>query len=579
MIEALLGPLVEPECRRMAQRRWTFWARVLAALPVAGTVLIAAWIFWLYRLFEAQSLPVGVLIGALITAEGMAVAAAFLLAPATLASPLGGENQQGALDVLLIARVSAGEILVARLLSRLAQAYMILLATLPGIVWLGGLCSLSILQLAAVVLLPFAVAFGGAGLAVGVSAVSRRARDALVGVYLLQISLLAAPILIGVFFTLPELNWLLPLNPFPTTYVLLQSGDSTSIWLSIFCWTGLGFCGTAFGSWRLRPSYLRRIGGSVARKSNRRGKKRRQVGRNPMLWKEIFADSRATLGWVSRFLGRAFVAILIVVSMLFAAAVYWESHLGMPSYYWREAGVVAWMRAAFVTIIVSTGLFLPWLVQWAIGLRAAVSIASERERQTWDSILTTPMDGKEIVTAKMLGSVTAMRWVLGAVAFAWVTAVACGEITAGEFVVYVLDVLTVGFFMAVVGVWFSLCSKTTARAMTLTLVIWVAASIVVPIASVFIALFAMLGVWLVMGIALGWTGSTGLYSSPISFEIVWQIGCYALYLLMGVAALLFVRSRFDKLAGRSPVDYRAYFQNAQQQPISAGENPFGVDVH
>ena len=562
----------------MAQRRWTFLARVLAAVPVAGTVLIAAWIFWLYRLFEADHLPVGVLIGALVAAEVMAVAAAFLLAPATLASPLGGENQQGALDVLLIARVSAGEILVARLLSRLAQAYMILLASLPGIVWLGALCRLSILQLAPIILLPFAVAFGGAGLAVGVSTISRRARDALVGVYLLQISLVVAPILMAVFFEFPGLDWLLPLNPFPTTHVLLQSGDSWPIWLSVLWWTGLGFCGVAFGSWRLRPSYLRRIGGSVARKVNRSGKKHRDVGRNPMLWKEVFADRTATLGWVSRWLGRAFVAVLLVVSSLFAAAVFWESHLGLMSF-WDEGSMIAWLRAIFVTIIVSTGLFLPWLVQWAIGLRAAVSIASERERQTWDSILTTPLEGKEIVTAKMLGSVTALRWVLGAVAFAWVTAVVCGEITVGEFVVYVLNVVTVGFFMAAVGVWFSLCSKTTVWAMTLTLGAWVGASIMVSIVSVFIALFVMLFVmlfWMTTGMVLGSTGAAG-FSAPISFETVWQIAWYALYLLMGVGALLFLRSRFDKLAGRAPADYRQYFQNAQQ-PISAGEDPADVVV-
>lgn len=542
----------------MAQRRWTFWARVVAALPVAGTVLFAAWIFWLYGIFEVERVPVGVLIGSLVAAEGMAVAAAFLLAPATLASPLGGENQHGALDVLLIARVSAAEILVARLLSRLSQAYMILLASLPGIVWLGALCRQSIWQLTPIVLLPFAVALGAAGLAVGISAISRRARDALVGVYLLQISLVAAPILMSAFGAFPGLDWLLPLNPFPTTHILVQYGNATPIWLSILWWTGLGFCGMAFGCWRLRPSYLRRIDGSRARKTNRSGKKCREVGRNPMLWKEVFADRTATLGWVSRWLSRAFVATLLMVSSLFAAAYFWGSHTGTTSYYWQNVDVILWLRTIFELIIVGTGLFLPWLVQWAIGLRAAVSIASERERETWDSILTTPLDGKEIVTAKMLGSVTALRWVLLAVAFAWGTAVICGEITVGKFAVYVLDVVTVGFFMAVVGVWFSLCSKTTARAMTLTLATWLMAAIAVPIASVFISLFVMFSISLLLltkDSILGTAAQTSFFSAPIPFEILWQIACYSMYTLMGLAALFFVRSRFDKLAGRAPVSW------------------------
>ena len=457
---------------------------------------------------------------------------------------------------------------------------MIILASLPGIVWLGGLCRLSTVQLAPIVLLPFAVAFGGAGLAVGVSAVSRRARDALVGVYLLQISLVVVPLIVAVFYTFPRLDWLLPLNPFPTTHVLVQYGNSWPIWISILWWTCLGFCGTAFGSWRLRPSYLRRIDGSVVGKLDRPSKKARDVGGNPMFWKEIFADRTATLGWVSRWLGRAFVAILLVVSSLFAAAVFWESQFGAVSFWGRDI-VTAGLRPIFVTIIVGTSLLLPWFVQWAIGLRAAVSIAAERERETWDSILTTPLDGKEIVTAKMLGSVTALRWVLLAVAFAWITAVVCGEITPEECAVYVLNVLTVGFFMAAVGVCFSLCSKTTARAMTLTLATWVAAMIAVPIASVFVSLLVILVVglfWVTTGMAIGSTGSTSFFSAPISFETVWQIVWYGAYLLMGAAVLVFVRRRFDKLAGRAPVDGLSYVHYAQPQAISACEVPVDCDV-
>ena len=239
MIEAIFGPLVEPECRRMAEHRWPFWARSLGALPIAGTLVVAAWIFWVGRLFDPDYFSGGVLCGALVAAEGMAVVAAFLLAPATLAGPLGGENRQGVLDVLLIARVSAAEILVARLLSRLLQAYMILLAAVPWIIWLGALCGLSVVQLLLVVLLPFAVAFGGAGLAVGVSAISRRARDALVAVYIVQISLVFVPLFAAAFCTFPGLDRLLPLNPFPTTYLLVRYGAWEPICLSIAWWTAL----------------------------------------------------------------------------------------------------------------------------------------------------------------------------------------------------------------------------------------------------------------------------------------------------------------------------------------------------
>ena len=37
--------------------------------------------------------------------------------------------------------------------------------------------------------------------------------------------------------------------------------------------------------------------------------------------------------------------------------------------------------------------FIGFLIQWAIGLRAAVTISSERERGTWDALLTSPLEG------------------------------------------------------------------------------------------------------------------------------------------------------------------------------------------
>ena len=45
------------------------------------------------------------------------------------------------------------------------------------------------------------------------------------------------------------------------------------------------------------------------------------------------------------------------------------------------------------------------LIQWAVGLRAAVSISSERERGTWDALMTSPLDARAIGTPADFDSV------------------------------------------------------------------------------------------------------------------------------------------------------------------------------
>ena len=70
-----------------------------------------------------------------------------------------------------------------------------------------------------------------------------------------------------------------------------------------------------------------------------------------------------------------------------------------------------------------------WLLQWAVGLRAAVSIASERERGTWDALLMSPLEPGEIVRAKLFGSLYALRWMVGAMILAWTLAVVVGAVS------------------------------------------------------------------------------------------------------------------------------------------------------
>ena len=155
------------------------------------------------------------------------------------------------------------------------------------------------------------------------------------------------------------------------------------------CWTSFGLAGVALAVWRLRPSCLS-VGVTLAKTGKRR--KAPPVRERPMLWKELYIERVASLGRFGRWLGVS------------AHARHRRRQPrpggddGLFGYF--SARFRSWRRWASSILSVVLGGFagtlLGWLLQWGVGLRAAVSIASERERGTWDALLMSPLDPSEI---------------------------------------------------------------------------------------------------------------------------------------------------------------------------------------
>jgi ABC-type Na+ efflux pump permease subunit len=103
--------------------------------------------------------------------------------------------------------------------------------------------------------------------------------------------------------------------------------------------------------------------------------------------------------------------------------------------------------------------------------RAASSITSEKERQSWDSLLSTPLTAHEIVGAKVLGNVWACRWLMVPLAIIWVPGVLVNPkfLLAIPFLLATFFVLA--FFVSSLGVLLSLRAKNSLRAMASTLAI------------------------------------------------------------------------------------------------------------
>ncbi len=389
-------------------------------------------------------------------------------APAVLAGSLAGERERGVLQLLLTTAVSPREIVLGRLLGKLSQVAMIVLAGLPIVAVLFALTGLGPAQLGTFFLLLAAVGLGGGGLAVGASVVSRRGRDALLSVYILMMMLVLSPLLSWVGLPLQIAVWLEWLNPFYSMVKLFTEGELAPALATSAAWLAIGLAGTAAAAWRLRPSCLGT--GEVVKKSRRRLRVP-AVGEKPMLWKEFYIERVGTLGRFGRWMG-ALITLSIGGGSLVLAAI-----IAVALVRREDTELSAW-ATHFLTVILSgaSGNFMGWLLQWAIGLRAAVAIASERERATWDALLMSPLTPGEIVRAKVVGSMHALRYMVAAMVLAWTLGLIVGAVSLGDYTNWIVGNALMGVLMAAIGVRLSLSLPTATRAMTWTIGSWLASN-------------------------------------------------------------------------------------------------------
>jgi ABC-type transport system involved in multi-copper enzyme maturation permease subunit len=188
---------------------------------------------------------------------------------------------------------------------------------------------------------------------------------------------------------------------------------------------------------------------------------RPQVGSLPMLWKEIHCEGRGTASWISwlvfsLLLGLTFIPPVIIL------VVYAEDWY-QPVRRWNNLAMRmnVWLSLANLVVGCLTGL--------AVAVRASNTVTSERDKQTFDTLLTTPLDSTSILHAKWMGSLLGARFGLVWLAAIW----AVGIVTGGLHIVALPFVLTAWLvyaaFAATLGMWFSVVCKSSMRATVLTI--------------------------------------------------------------------------------------------------------------
>ncbi len=172
----------------------------------------------------------------------------------------------------------------------------------------------------------------------------------------------------------------------------------------------------------------------------------------PLLWKEVHLHSftPATTG------GRTAAGIVLPVAAAFA--------------------IFSWLSAAidpgsgpnmdeFSNGLVKIGtVALAGLLGLGTIAHAVNSVTREREKDTLDSLLTLPVSRDEVLSAKWSGGLVSLRLLAVALAGVWLFGLVTGGLHPVALVALALAVMAVIEFLASLGLWLSVVSKTSLRA-------------------------------------------------------------------------------------------------------------------
>ena len=170
---------------------------------------------------------------------------------------------------------------------------------------------------------------------------------------------------------------------------------------------------------------------------------RPEVSDNPLLWKEVHLGAERRLADIQELsdFGRVLAIFLIAMTFVpvFAEKVGMVRMVSQPTVPARAAAVA-----------------LAGAMLLGIGVRAAASISREREQSTLDSLLALPLERRDILWSKWLGSMASVRYWMSVLAVVWIAALLLGglhplavPLLIGAFFIYAGCIAALGLHCSV----------------------------------------------------------------------------------------------------------------------------------
>jgi ABC-type transport system involved in multi-copper enzyme maturation permease subunit len=474
----LLGPMFPYDLVRTARRGRHLWFRCTYAILLL-VMLYMVYTTWFVdqgldpaAVFAGQALPLSEVprfaesfFFAFLLVQMLAV---LVLTPVYSAGAIAEEKERGTLEFILATDLASREIVIGKLASRVASMTLLIVTGLPVLsltLFLGGIDPNLLLASFAMTLM---TTLGIGCLSIYISVRVSRTLDAVAWTYLWSLAYLL--VLPGI----PLFNWGNPLHVYyelksawrwnSAGVVLLQLFNQYVFFYGMLSIVMLLLAIRRLRSLPMDPGRVVAISRSAFEFPPR--KRRPRIGDRPMLWKELHSNVQIGSERFGRYLSFGSMVVACVLAAAFACIIALRVEGDLIQGQGLDIQSLGEESNLFLGVI-GTILAMGMLV--LVALASAAGIGRERNQQTLDSLLSTPLEADHIVYAKWVGailSVRTLRWCLAAM---WLIGIVTGGLHTVAVVLLFVGWLAQAGFVAALGLWFSNYCGSTLRATVFTL--------------------------------------------------------------------------------------------------------------
>lgn len=515
-----------------------------------------------------------------------------LITPIFVAGTLTDEKVSGTLQYLLMTELTIGEIVFAKILAGMVQVLYLMIVTLPICAGLILFAGIDLPFFFMITLWGIAPIFTLSAFSVLVSVWSRQSRDALILVYL---------ILFGFWILTqfaPSLSQYVPNHvqqflryfyPLLDPYSVLSNLSLTAGWenflqhlvSSLVAWLALGLVFTLLAVLRLRPVYNRQLEQrrSWFARSLSVLASRASVGDAAIFWKEQQVEGLSPVR-VLNYLPRAFcIAFLVGLCLAVSLLILLATWPGRPDEFYQALFRLdidylqnEFDRTSVIGLMISLHTIAFFLFTFTVGIRASGTISTEREKQTWEQLLLTPLTTEQIIYGKYWGILIALLLYFVAYASTIFPAVLItGFNSLISYILFMIHIVLYALFLGSIGIWYSVKSTSSWSALLNTILVGYFATAVVyflalPVLAMFSCCF-----FCVLSIAVSSVGPIGAggNSAIASISLILTFGTVILLDVLLLAAAYWFLQRAIRLIGRRESSRYEQIDDFTEQPNPA----------
>jgi hypothetical protein len=201
------------------------------------------------------------------------------------------------------------------------------------------------------------------------------------------------------------------------------------------------------------------------------------------------------------------------------------------------------------------GIVVMLLASLVVGVRCAGALTQERERQTWEAVLLTPLSARQIVRGKLWGIIRASSWYLLAYAAPAATFSAlAGPLALGYTLAWLAATVLAMYFIGAAGLWCSVRATSSWRSLLQTMGIGYAGGLAVFILCT-PGILAVLGVLIFALWCVDWVLNTNfawlcIRNISYTYRVFFLASATSLVVIFWLLARQFIRGAQRWIADR-----------------------------